>query len=119
MLLRRATLALLACAVWVGPAFAKRGPPPEIEPIVLQGVRYVVPNDDGRRAIVKAVGISSGKTLWEVEVFRVAILPDLEEDVQWVFLAKMTAADGKLHLVAEDGRRFLLDPADRTVTVEK
>jgi hypothetical protein len=35
-------------------ALAKRVAPAKVEPVVYQGVRYIAPNDDGRRAYIEA-----------------------------------------------------------------
>src|SRR5438105_4195434 len=80
-------------------AFAKRGPPPTIKPVEKDGIRYEVPNDDGRRAYVQAWDVKSGKKVWEADLFHTAIKPDLEEDVQWVFVQSMTLVEGKLKIV--------------------
>jgi hypothetical protein len=35
-------------------ALAKRVAPAKVEPVIYQGFRYIAPNDDGRRAYIKA-----------------------------------------------------------------
>ena len=36
-------------------ASAKRIPPLKIDPVIYEGVRYVAPNDDGRRGLYRGV----------------------------------------------------------------
>ena len=55
--------------------FAKRAAPKPVSPLVQNGVKYSVPNDDGRIAHVVASDDRSGKTLWDVKVFEVQIDP--------------------------------------------
>lgn len=95
---------------------AKRGAPAKVEPIVHAGVRYSVPNDNGRRAYVVAADEKAGRRLWEATIFTNVIDPELEEDVQWVFVKQMKLKDGKLLITSEKGETFQLDPATRKVT---
>jgi len=114
---------MLLAAVVVGltssPALAKRGPAATIKPLEHDGVRYAVPNDQGRRAYVQAWNIAGNKKTWEVDLFHVAIDPNLEEDVQWIFIASMTRNGDVLKFVDEHGRIFELDLKTRKVTEVK
>ena len=105
----RLFLILFLALALAGPALAKRTPPPKVPPISQGAIRFSVPNDDGRRAYVQARNVKSGKLLWEVTVFRNAIDPKLEEDVQWVFIKKLSIAAGNLVLVDERDRAYCLD----------
>jgi len=73
--------ALLPCL-----APAKRAAPVKVEPVIHEGIRYVAPNDDGRRAYVEAWDVETNKKLWELTVFTNRIDPQLEEDVQLIFI---------------------------------
>jgi hypothetical protein len=108
------TLVLLAVFVPVV-AQAKRKAPPKVEPVIYEGVRYASPNDNGRRAYVQAWDTATNKMLWEVTVFRNFIVPFPEEDVQHVYIKKMSIRDGKLILVAEDERAYSIDLKTRAV----
>src|SRR4026207_1168393 len=65
---------------------AKRIAPVKVDPVVYEGIRYVAPNDDGRRAYIEAWNVATNKKLWELTLFTNRIDPKLEEDVQWVFI---------------------------------
>jgi hypothetical protein len=65
-------------------ALAKRVAPAKVEPVIHQGVRYVAPNDDGRRAYIEARDVQTNKKLWDLTIFTNRIDAMLEEDVQWV-----------------------------------
>jgi hypothetical protein len=108
------TLALTA-ALMPAVAHAKRVAPPKVEPVVHEGVRYVAPNDDGQRAYVQAWDTNTTKMLWEVTVFRNRIIPDLEEDVQHVYIRQMSIRDGKLLVIAENNRAHSVDLKTRAV----
>lgn len=111
------SLAVLAVMIVMCPApsEAKRTGPPEVKPVEAEGVRYVVPQDNGRKAVVRAVDAASGKLLWEAVLFEVKVDPALEEDVQWVFVQSLKLEKTALRAVDERGRVWLLDLKTRKV----
>ncbi len=110
VLMRHLIMALVLLVVLVpGTAHAKRKPAPTVEPVIYGGVRYIVPNDNGRRAYIQAWDTKTNKMVWEVTVFRNFINPLIEEDVQWVFIAGMKIQDGRLLVRNENGRTYRLD----------
>ena len=50
-------------------ALAKRAAPAKVESIIHQGIRYIAPNDDGRRAYIEAWDIRTNKKLWDLTIF--------------------------------------------------
>src|SRR5262245_38412660 len=77
-------------------AFAKRKAPKPVPPVVWEGVEYRAPLNVEHMGCVQAIELSSGRKLWETEVYHVWIVPTLEEDVQWVFISSMKVQGGKL-----------------------
>jgi len=104
-------LVLLPCL-----ASAKRAAPARVEPVIHDGIRYVAPNDDGRRAYIEAWDGQTNKKLWELTVFTNRIDPKLEEDVQWVFIDKLGARDGTLMVKSESGNTYQVDLKTKAVT---
>lgn len=98
------TMALLPCL-----AAAKRAAPPKVKPVIHDGIRYVAPNDDGRRAYIEAWDVQTNKKLWDLTVFTNRINPQLEEDVQWVFIKALGVKDGVLLVTSERARRYEVD----------
>jgi hypothetical protein len=96
-------------------ACAKRQAPPEVVPVIYEGILYTAPNDNGRRAYVQAWDAITNKMRWEVTVFRNFIVPWMEEDAQHVYIKKMSVEDGKLILVTEDDRAYNIDLKTRVV----
>ena len=84
--------------------------------MIYQGVRYIAPNDDGRRAYIEAWNIRTNKKLWDLTVFTNHIDPKLEEDVQWVFIKTLEIRDGTLIVTSERGKTYRVDLATKTVT---
>ena len=96
-------------------AAAKRKPAPQIQPVMVEAVKYSVPNDNGTKGYVTATEVESGKLLWKKTVYRVWICPLVEHDVQWVFIQSMRLEQGKLILVNERLKTYSLDLKTRKV----
>jgi hypothetical protein len=97
-------------------ALAKRVAPAKVEPIIHQGVRYIVPNDDGRRAYIEAWDAQTNKKLWDLTIFTNRIDPTLEQDVQWVFIKALSIRDGALIVTSERDKVYRVDLKTKTVT---
>jgi hypothetical protein len=96
-------------------ALAKRVAPAKVEPVIYQGVRYVAPNDDGRRAYIEARDVQTNKKLWDLTIFTNRIDPTLEEDVQWVFIKTLNIRDGALVVTSERDKIYRVDLKTKTV----
>ena len=115
--MNRLTLLLVFCAALVSgihPAFAERSEPREVAPIVQDGVRYSAPH--GAMAVVVATEVKTGKELWRVQVYKTRMIPELESDVQDVFITSLAVKDGTLLIANERGEKFALDLQTRKVT---
>src|SRR6188472_3670666 len=102
-------LVFLAIALIPCLAPAKRAAPPRVEPVIHDGIRYIAPNDDGRRAYIEAWDVQTNKKLWELTVFTNRIDPKLEEDVQWVFIKALRIRDGALIVTTERDQTLRID----------
>jgi hypothetical protein len=107
---------LLAVALIPHLAPAKRIAPAGVEPVVYEGIRYVAPNDDGRRGYIEAWDVKTNKKLWELTVFTNRIDPKLEADVQWVFINKLTVRDEMLMVTSERGAPYQVDLRTKAMT---
>jgi hypothetical protein len=97
-------------------ALAKRVAPAKVEPVIYQGVRYIAPNDDGRRAYIEAWDIQTNKKLWDLTIFTNRIDPTLEEDVQWIFIKTLNIRDGALTVTSERDKIYRIDLKTKIVT---
>jgi hypothetical protein len=112
----RLVLIFVAVALFLpGLALAKRVAPAKVEPVIYQGVRYIAPNDDGRRAYIEAWNIRTNKKLWDLTVFTNRIDPTLEEDVQWVFIKALNIRDGALVVTSERDKIYSVDLKTKAV----
>src|SRR5205814_10296971 len=112
----RLTVVLSAMAFLPYFALAMRSAPPRVEPAIHDSIRYVAPNDDGRRAYIEAWDVQTNKKLWELTVFTNRIDPKLEEDAQWVFINKLNVSDGALLVTSERGNMYQIDLKARAIT---
>jgi hypothetical protein len=112
----RLILILLAAVLLPNLVLAKRVAPAKVEPVSYQGVRFLAPNDNGRRGYIEARDVQTDKKLWDLTVFTNQINPALEEDVQWVFIKKLEVGDGKLIVTTERGVIYHVDPKTKEVT---
>jgi hypothetical protein len=102
---------------------ADRLPPPKVDPIERDGVRYAQAADgrevgqDQVGGVLVASAADTGKQLWTLAVYGNPMDTKLEADVQWIFFRSMVfEADGRLRIVNEAGKAFLVDVHTRTVT---
>ena len=107
--MRNATLVMMLTMILISTGWAKRIPPTRIAPVVHEGVKYVVPNDNGREGYVEARDARTGMPLWRKTLFRVSIMPGLEEDVQWVFIRESRIIGNRLALTSERDTVYYLD----------
>jgi hypothetical protein len=115
------TLSMLVCLLLTllisTEAQAKRMPPKPVTPAVHEGVKFVAPNGNGREGRIEALDEKTGKKLWDVVIYTKEIDPNLEEDVQWVFITDLAVQGTKLLVTNEKGEQFSLDL--KTKGVEK
>lgn len=115
--MNKASALLALCIFLIGgiaPGLAKRSAPAAVPPVVIKGVEYSAPHD--AMAFVVAKGIGLGKELWRVRIYEVRVNPELERDVQDVFITSLSEKDGALLITNERGEKFTLDLQTRKVT---
>jgi hypothetical protein len=57
----------------------------------------------------------TGRELWRLAIFETKIRPDLEEDVQWVFIIRLWFKGNDLVVRDEKSRCYRVDVATRAV----
>src|SRR5689334_10506356 len=102
-------------AILTIPAMAKRMGPKPVAPVEANGVRYVAPNESGREGRVEAQDAKSGEKRWDALIYTVTIDPNLEEDVQWVFITKLELKGDLIRVTNEKDQTFTLDPKTKQV----
>ena len=115
-LVMRFVAILLAVALIPHLASAKRIAPASVEPVVYEGIRYVAPNDEGRRGYIEAWDVKTNKKLWELTIFTNRIDPKLEADVQWVFINKLRIRDEMVMVTSERGATYQVDLRTKGIT---
>jgi hypothetical protein len=105
--------AILVFTGALGTTLAKRVAPPVVPPVTVGGVEYSAPSE--AMGFVIATDKASGKELWRERIYAVKIDPELEKDVQDVFISALKEEKGLLLITNEKGARFSLDPKTRKV----
>lgn len=105
------------------PPAAKRVAPPEVEPVTLGPLRIAAVHWGKERGLeqnggyIEAFDSATGSARWLLRIYAIAYRPDLEDDVQDIFIEKLRAGPrGKLTVIDEQGRRFVVDPGTQSVT---
>jgi hypothetical protein len=91
---------------------AKRSAPEPVRPVVHKGVKYTAPHFvDGQPAggVVEALDAKTGKALWRLKVYEIKPDPNLERDVQDVFITSLAINGNKLLVVNERHERYSVD----------
>lgn len=115
--MNRLPLLLLICVALVSgivPASAKRSAPADVAPILMKGVEYTAPHD--AMGFVVAKGVSSGKEMWRARIYEIRVDPNLESDVQDVFITSLVVKGDTLLITNERGEKYVLDLKTRKVT---
>ena len=102
---------------------AKRAGPAKVAPVTIGGLRFEAIHWGKARGLgqnggyIAAIDPASGKEAWTLKVYDIAYDPDLEGDVQDVFIKSMakTLFGQKLNITDERGRGYVVDPSTRTV----
>jgi hypothetical protein len=106
--------ALITSEVW-----AKRVGPKPVTPVVHNGVKYLAPNENGREGKIEARNEKTGKKLWDIAVYTIKIDPNLEEDVQCVFITELAVRGNSLLVTNEKNEHFTLDLKTKKVEKKK
>lgn len=98
----------------------KRVGPSDVPPVDVAGVRIDVLHWGKERGLRQNGGYivahdpASGRELWTLKVYDVVYQPRMEEDVQDVFIERMTKlGDNQIAITDENGRRYVVDVAQR------
>ena len=99
----------------------KRAGPAEVAPVVMDHLRFGVIHFgkeeglDQNGGYIVATDLKTGEKLWTLKVYANTTNPDLEADVQEVFISKLKKTGHLLQVTDEKGRRYLVDPKTRSV----
>lgn len=98
----------------------KREAPDPVAPVTIGSVRYEAPHFAGdvggtqNGGYITANDVASGERLWTLRVFETIYDPAREQDVQDVFITRLTdLGGGRLQVDDEEGRRHVVDLASR------
>ena len=93
-------------------AEAKRGAPMEVLPVKVGNIEYSAPHRNGthkQMGFIEARDLKSGKLIWSRQIYAVKYDPDLEGDVQDVFIKSITVEGNNLIITNERNSKYQLD----------
>ena len=93
-------------------AEAKRGAPAGVLPVKVGNIEYSAPHRNGTQkqmGFIEARDSRSGKLIWSRQIYAVKYDPDLEGDVQDVFIKRITVEGSNLIITNERNSKYQLD----------
>jgi hypothetical protein len=119
--MKRAGFFLIVMALsFSGAVFAERAAPKRLAsnqllPVIQEGIEYTAPNAFGGCGQVVAKDVKAGKELWRKQIYSIKRDPNLEGDIQDVWISKLEKRGAKLFVQNEWGGEFELNLATREV----
>jgi len=101
--------------VFSNPVFAKRIAPRPLKPIAIDGVECSAPVE--HMGFVEARDAKTGELIWSRQIYVVVKDPQLEGDVQDVFVSEIRPEGHALIIANERGSQYRLDLTSLEVTV--
>ena len=99
----------------------KRGALPEVAPVMINGVEYSVIHwghelgEQQNGGFVVATDSTTGVRLWVLQVYETKYNEQIERDTQDIFITKLAFTIGKLRVVDEMERQFMIDLESRSI----
>jgi hypothetical protein len=93
-------------------AEAKRGVPTEVLPVTVGNIEYSAPHRNGthkQMGFIEARVPQSGELIWSRQIYAVKYDPDLEGDVQDVFIKSITVERNNLIITNEKNSNYQLN----------
>ena len=103
-------------------AEAKRGAPAEVLPVTVGNIEYLAPHRNGthkQMGFIEARDLKSGKLIWSRQIYAVKYDPDLEGDVQDVYIKKIKVKGNSLIITNERKSEYQLNLKTLQVKVLK
>lgn len=105
---------------------AKRVPPNVIKPIIIDNMRIEVIHWGKKRGLeqnggyIVAFDKKTEKELWVLKVYNVKYDLKMEEDVQDIFIEKIskTFFTKKIKIIDENGTEYLIDPETKEIVMD-
>jgi len=112
-------LSVAAIVLNANTTWGRRVAPKPVAPLVYDGVRYEAPHFNNpcqqNGGCIVAFDNATGAQLWYARVYCTVYEPNLESDVQDVFITSMAADAGQLEITNEKGLRVVVDLGTRQV----
>lgn len=106
----------------LGAPAGKRVGPPDVAPVTIGKLRFEAIHWGRERGFgqnggyIAAYDAAGGAELWTLKIYQIDYDPDMEEDVQDIFIETMSvsAPGDSLEITDEHGRSYVVDPGARS-----
>ena len=88
-------------------AYAKRAPAPEVPAVTYHGVNYLATYAHG--GVIEAYSVKTKNMLWRKKIYDITYQPQLEKDIQDVFITQMHVKEGRLIIKDEKNHTYALN----------
>src|SRR4051794_18266161 len=105
--MKRLALLVVALLVLTAVVHAKRSAPADVPPVVSDGIEYSAPHDPIGWVI--ATDVKTRREIYRRRIYQIPIKPDLERDVQDVFITALEVKRNFLIVTNERGAMYALD----------
>lgn len=110
-------IAALLLAGFASVVYAKRGAPAKVPSLQTEAIEYRVSHQ--QMGCVQAWDTKHDQLLWQRQIYVVKYLPELERDVQDVFITSIQKEGNQLRILNERKSEYLLDLETLQVKVVK
>jgi len=95
-----------------------------VEPVTHNGIKYIAPHfkitdKQVQRGFIEAWDIKTNNKLWDLQVYETKYTPELEQDVQDIFITVMKIDHGKLIVTNERNDVYAINIETRKIEKRK
>jgi hypothetical protein len=96
---------------------SSRAPPKKVEPLTIDNIEYTAPW--GKIGFIEARDVETGKLLWDLKVYNLEIDPQIEQDVQEIYITSIIWNQGQLEVTTEVGTTYVVNPIIKEVSLKE
>lgn len=94
-----------------------RPPPKKVEPLIHENVKFLAPWD--KMGYIEARDKNTNDLLWDLKVYEVEIDPNIEHDVQEIYIASIKLKSGALEVRTEFNTKYMVNLETKEVRLIK
>ncbi len=108
---------IITCLLFSNFIYAKRKAPEKVNPVIYNNIKIIAPLSTDSIGTIIAYDDKTNEKLWIRQIYTIKYIPDLEQDVQWVFINKLEIKDNCLLIYNEKNYVYKLNMESYELTV--